>query len=225
LIIFLRNFQYLAYDFIELGKDNTKLNLGLSNEEIKILNELSKDKSIVICKADKGNVTVVLNKKDYELKMTSILSDPLIFKELDNDPTIEREKALNSHIDYLKRINVIDNETSSLIRTSGSGAGIMYGLPKIHKEEVPLRPIISSFKSYNYKLAKWLDSLIKPLLNDNKFILKDSFDFVNRISKIDISNSLMVSFDIESLFTNVPLSETIDIICQLAYSKNDPNFV
>ena len=35
----------------------------------------------------------------------------------------------------------------------------------------------------------------------------------------------MVSFDIESLFTNVPLTETIDIICQLAYSKNDPNFV
>ena len=81
---------------------------------------------------------------------------------------------MNSHVDYLKRINVIDNETSSLIRTSGSGTGIMYGLPKIHKEEVPLRPIISSFKSYNYKLAKWLDSLIKPLLNNNKFILKDS---------------------------------------------------
>ena len=35
----------------------------------------------------------------------------------------------------------------------------------------------------------------------------------------------MVSFYIESLFTNVPLAETIDIICQLAYRKNDPNFV
>ena len=92
-----------------------------------------------------GNATVVLNKADYELKMTSILIDPFIFKELDNDPLIEREKALKSHVGYLKRINVIDNETSSLIRTSGSGAGIMNGLPKIHKEEVPFRTKIFSF--------------------------------------------------------------------------------
>ena len=89
--------------------------------------------------------------------MISILNDTLLFKEIDYDPTIEREKSLNSYVDYLKGINVIDNETSSLIRTPGSGAGIMYGLHKIHKEEVLFRPIISSFKSYNYKLSKWLD--------------------------------------------------------------------
>ena len=56
-----------------------------------------------------------------------------------------KEKALKYHVDYLHRINVIDDETSSLKQTSGSGSGVFYSLPKIHKEEVPFRTKIFSF--------------------------------------------------------------------------------
>jgi hypothetical protein len=66
----------------------------------------------------------------------------------------------------------------------GSKAGSLYGLPKVHKEGFPMRPIISSIGTYNYGLAKWLDSIIKPLLDNDKFMLKDSFEFVNNISKM-----------------------------------------
>ena len=83
--------------------------------------------------------------------MASILSDILIFKDFDNDSTIEREKSLISNVDYLKYINIIDNATSSLIQVSGSGAGIMNSRPKIIKEKESFRPIISAFKSYNNK--------------------------------------------------------------------------
>ena len=87
----------------------------------------------------------------------------------------------------------------------------MYGLPKVHKENAPIRPIISSIGTFNYELASYLDKLIKPELNNSKVILKDSFDFVNKISKISNENYTMVSFDVESLFTNIPINETIEI--------------
>ena len=82
-----------------------------------------------------------------------------------------------------------------------------------------MRPIISSIGTYNYKLAKYLDSLIKPLLDNDRFMLKDSFEFVNNISKVKNNNLYMVSFDVESLFTNIPVDETIEILVKMIYIK------
>jgi len=95
----------------------------------------------------------------------------------------------------------------------------MYGLPKIHKENAPIRPIISAIKTYNCQLAKYLDEILKPLVNDT-FMLKDTYDFVNKIRNIEPSiNRFLVSFDVESLFTNVPTDETINLIVDLAFEK------
>jgi len=98
----------------------------------------------------------------------------------------------------------------------------MYGLPKIHKNGSPVRPIISAIGTYNYKLAKYLDKILRPLVSDNNIIIKDTFDFVNRVSKITNNNDqCMVSFDVESLFTNIPTIETINIILERAFKSNN----
>ena len=110
------------------------------------------------------------------------------------------------------------------ITPSGSRAGILYGLPKVHKNNLPIRPIISAVGTYNYRLAKYLDNILKPLV-DATYILTDTFDFVNKISHLDTSSDKnMVSFDVESLFTNIPTQETIDIIIKLAYADGNNTF-
>ena len=63
-------------------------NVGISPEEMEALNFLKKDKSIIICKADKGNAVVLLNKLDYIDKMNCILSDPKRFKQVNYDNNI-----------------------------------------------------------------------------------------------------------------------------------------
>ena len=45
----------------------------------------------------------------------------------------------------------------------GARPGIMYGLPKTHKQNVPLRPIISSIGTFSYKTAKYLAQILSPL--------------------------------------------------------------
>ena len=57
-----------------------------------------------------------------------------------------------------------------------------YGLPKLHKKRdnykhPTFRPIVSTIGAYNYNLAKYLSSLLVPLLSD-KYSVKDSFSFV-----------------------------------------------
>ena len=98
-------------------------------------------------------------------------------------------------------------------------------MPKIHKDGCPVRPIISAVGTYNYKLAKYLDSIIKPLQSTNECMLKDTFDFVNRVSRIDlVDGDFIVSFDVESLFTNIPVLETIEIIVKRAFPGRTRKF-
>ena len=98
----------------------------------------------------------------------------------------------------------------------------MYRLPKVHKENTPIRPIISAVKAYNYKLAKWLDELLKPLTESSKYTIKDTFNFVNKIRDLGTYvDKHLVSFDVESLFTNIPTRETIDFILDRAFKANE----
>ena len=60
-----------------------------------------------------------------------------------------------------------------------------------------------------YKLAKFSVPLLGPLTG-NEYTIKDSFKFANEIQSFD-SKLVRASFDIESLFTNIPVRETFDL--------------
>ena len=89
----------------------------------------------------------------------------------------------------------------------------MYSLAKAHKivtDGLPsFRPILSAIGTPTYKLAKFLVPILEPLTT-NEYTIKDSFIFAEELQSFD-SKLVMVSFDIESLFTNIPLQETIDL--------------
>ena len=76
--------------------------------------------------------------------------------------------------------------------------------------------------AYNYNLAKYLSSLLVPLLPDT-YSVKDSFSFVEELRSFDFDDKFLISFDVESLFTNIPLNETIDIAVHLIF-KHNPKF-
>ena len=84
-----------------------------------------------------------------------------------------------------------------------------------------MRPILSATNTYNYALAKWLDNKLKPL-SLNQYTVTDIFDFVNELSR-DLNmtpGDLLVSYDVSSLFTNIPLDEIIKILADRAFRNN-----
>lgn len=83
-----------------------------------------------------------------------------------------------------------------------------------------MRPILSATPTYNYALAKWLDTKLKPL-SLNRYTVTDIFEFANEIRDLEIANGdILVSYDVSSLFTNVPLDETIEILANRAFTNN-----
>ena len=96
------------------------------------VNPLPKNKFICICKPDKGNGIVVIDKCDYVNKLPNLLSDQSIFVELTDNPTLDRERKLQVHLYYLKCRGALDLPTYNKLRPSGSKPGRIYGLPKVH---------------------------------------------------------------------------------------------
>jgi len=153
-------------------------------------------------------------------KTENLLSDRTKFKVIDGDwfrEVLKFEDKTNRFLSKLLKNKIIDRYLYEHLFISSSRPGILYGLPKVHKPNCPIRPILSAIGTSGYKLAKYLLKFLAPLTT-NIYSVKDSFDFVNDIRKIPNSNSLvMASFDISSLFTNIPLNEVIDISADSLY--------
>ena len=116
---------------------------------------------------------------------------------------------------------MISDEQFKKIAPTGSQPGILYGLPKIHKANVPLRPILSAIGTHSFNLAKFLVSLLHPI-SLSSYVIINSFSFIQELFSLDLNTDdlVMASFDVTSLFTNIPLDETIQIILDQLFSTN-----
>ena len=207
------------------GYSLDSLPLNVSRAELLALRNLSKNKNIVILRPDKGNGVVILNKMDYINKVETLLLDVSKFRKLDTDVLdlcLKREGKLIRFLrDTLLKKQCISESVYRDLSPQGSKPGILYGLPKVHKENCPARPIMSAIGTYNYRLAKFLVPILQPL-TVNQYTVHSSFSFVKEITSFKSDNkTVMASFDVSSLFTNIPLDETIAIITDTLFSETD----
>ena len=85
-----------------------------------------------------------------------------------------------------------------------------YGLPKIHKPDTPLRPIVSSCGSVTYGVAKELAKILKPLVGKSPHHINSTQDFVEQAKYITLApGECLSSYDVSALFTSVPVDPAL----------------
>ena len=185
---------------------------NLTKEQRKALKELKGLEDEVILPADKGNATVVMRREDYSTKMKGML-ETSTYRQLGKDPTATQEGRLSRKLKELEKGGEITGNLYHQLRPSGSQPPRIYGLPKIHKPEVPLRPIVSCIGSPSYQLSKHIASLISPLAGKTDSYVRNSRHFVEVMRNVRVEeDEVLVSFDVSSLFTNVPVGEAVQVI-------------
>ena len=195
---------------------------NITEAEHKAFLELLDLKDVIIQKADKGNVIVIIDKSTYVTKLNSILDDDSKFRKVNFNKRneelanlLDKQEEIASFLKGLKESGVITDSVFNDLKPCGSQPGVLYGLCKVHKgtkpgeSSRPFRPILSAINTPSYKIAKFLVPMLSELTK-NKYVSKDSFDFAQNVRNQN-PELFMASFDIDSLFTNVPLEETIDI--------------
>lgn len=165
---------------------------------------LKQNPDVIVTTSDKGNVTVIMDKGDYNKKIKDILQTSS-FKQINRDPTLTIQNKANKYITQLNNLNIIDDVTAKCMRTYNSVTPKLYGNPKVHKEGAPLRPIVSSINSPTNSLAKYLAEILSTAYNkDNNYYVKDSFHFAEQVNNLNLPNNyVVVSFDVVNLFGNI----------------------
>ena len=160
--------------------------------------------------------------------MENILNDASKFECLSPAATADRtvtiEAKLQNRLRELLNSEQLPEQVYDEARTIGSQRPRMYGLPKTHKIGTPLRPILSMVASSHHELAKWLASILQPVLEQfSTNCIKDSFTFAQTMQdlRLERKDVYLCSFDTSSLFTNVLLEETISICAEALYK--DPS--
>ena len=132
---------------------------------------------------------------------------------LQSDPTNKYKNKLISLLKSIKAEGGMDDNTYRKLYPTGAGAPKYYGLPKVHKPGMPLRPIISSIGSVTHATAKELSRILKPLVGKSSHHVKNNMDFIESLEGIQLQpEECMVSFDVEALCTSVPIEPAISII-------------
>jgi hypothetical protein len=129
---------------------------NVKNKDIKVLKDLKRDDSLIITKANKSNTVVTLEKDDYDNKIVTILNYTSKYKKLNSDPTELYVKKLRKDLEDLKTNGNIEPQMYYEFFPRGSVSPRIYGLPKIHKKGIPLRPIVSTTNSLMIKIEKWV---------------------------------------------------------------------
>jgi hypothetical protein len=192
-----------------------KKNYNLTKTQREALKDLKANKSITIKKADKGGSIVVLNTIDYENKINEILLDDKTYRPIPHDPTPHTTNNIISLVDLMLSKNIIDEDTASCIRPEiPCRTPLFYGLPKIHKPNAPLRPIISACNGPSDFLSNFITKIIQPLAESLPAYLKDTNQFLSILEQLEFNspNFTFVTADVTALYTNIPHNEGIEAV-------------
>ena len=144
--------------------------------------------------------------------MNNLLSDTSTYISIDKNP-LEKLQEKTSKI--LKNLNenkfLKQKYHKNQLTLTSTVLPKCYGLPKIHKKEIPMRPIISLINSPTHFLAKVINEELKNSVKLPKSHINNSFELKEKLKNIILDDDHVIfALDVNSLFTNVPCSLVLD---------------
>lgn len=209
--------RYPLHENIQQKKSNIKPTEKLA------LENLSKDQTLVIKEADKGGGTIIMDKDYYGHAISTMLQDQSTYKQAADDIDEQIFKELNQLIQQQGKC--LTKDEANFITNFEPSTSNFYGLPKIHKskyiqnaikeqqseyiqierpKDLPFRPIVAGPNCPTSRLSNLLDIILKPLTKNVKSYIKDSSDFLMKLPQETNSDTILATFDVVSLYTNIP---------------------
>ena len=185
------------------------------------MENLQKELSIII-KEDKGGATVITDKIFYKNKILELLSDEENYVQLTQRD--EKDKIMRK-IEKLTHEQELTKHEAEYIQRFTYRTSNFYELSKIHKSttiqmaikeqnseyvklnppaDLKMRPIVAGPCSPTHRLSNFLDIVLKPLCKEVLSYIRDDMDFLNHLPKEIQENTILVSFDVISLYTSIP---------------------
>ena len=135
----------------------------------------------MVLPADKGRASVVMDTDAYRAEMSTLIENGP-HQLLKKDPTDRLTRKLSEKLLTLKRSGYLPEAVYNKIRPRHKQPPRIYGLPKNHEADVPLRPIVSYVNTFAYDLSAYLANILSPLTGKSEYTVTNSVHFVSTLS-------------------------------------------
>ena len=163
----------------EIFKIHAKPLSNHNRAQLDALSQLSRDKNVVVKPSDKCKGLVLLNASEYVRKIEVITAG---YEAIPRNPTPRLEattkRAIHETMDGKVEERVIKAIIPHCSRTAE-----LYGVPKDHKRDIPLRPIVSACDDPVDKLTWLLEKVVNQLLPHVPAHLKSTSHFLDQLSE------------------------------------------
>ena len=193
-----------------------------SSRNVNMTKKYLKDNNLLAIPFDKGIGICIMKKEIYESKLDAIINLPQ-FEEVVSrrknakHPVVKEEERVLTTLQQLRNDEKISEDLYGKLKPIGSQPARLYGLVKVHKNSTPVRPVLTMPGSSYYKIATyvadWLSAVEECKINSSTKQISDSLKHI----KLEEDEEL-VSFDVSSLYTNVPVIESINVCADLLFS-------
>ena len=187
---------------------------NLSRCELDAIERLRAREDVIVLPADKGRAVVVMDLDDYRAKLRFLI-DEGPYATVKTDPGARYRRELHRKLSEVLRDGRLDRAGLLRLCPTHYQTPHIFGLPKIHKPQCPLRPIVSMRDTLFAPLSRLLADILRPYVSSARSYIKNSFDLVDKLRNSDLGSGQFITLDVESLFTKVPLQETLSVFHDL----------
>ncbi|VDM05395.1 unnamed protein product [Schistocephalus solidus] len=131
--------------------------------------------------------TVVLINTDYIQKAKTLLEDRQAYLQCDDEPMRKLVTELDRTLADMQKNKAITKSVRLAIKPIDAAAAIFYGLPKVHKDGIPLRPIVSLRGAPTFHLANWLFRNLRSLTSDTTTTVCSAAQFLEQLQGVKIT--------------------------------------
>ena len=202
---------------------------NLTDSEHCELDRLTSDPSVTIKPADKGGKWTIMRSCDYDNEAFRQLSNTQYYQPNSSDKSLFLKQRLRILLNNLhKRKFLTKRELQFLLPHEDVDKRNFYLLPKLHKDVWPElsvppgRPIVSDVHSISYNCSNLIEFFLGPLVALQESYLRDSGHLIAILRQSHFPQStLLFTMDVDSLYTNIPVNEGIQIVSELFLKHPD----
>lgn len=200
------------------SRKHVRVSSNLSRSEFLSLSNLRSLHNVKILPADKNLGPTLVTTLWYEKEVSRLLDDENFYERVQSLPfDIMKSKLITILNRYGRSIG--EKLKSYILQFVESGTPAHFKiLPKVHKSPLVGRPIVASTNYLTTPASRFVDHILAPYLPSLPSYLKDSTDFINGVSDLNIGpGSYLVTADVTSLYTNIPIADcitAIDLFCR-----------
>ena len=156
-----------------------------------------KENELITTKADKGNTMVILKNNEYISKTEKFIKEGP-YKEVTSDHTSKFQARIKK---LMKERNFINEYKKKSLIESNPSIPKFRSQVKLHKEGLPIRPIVSFINAPTYKISKEVSRILKEVYNfEVKYSILNNIELINELRNIEINGNMMLwSLDIKDM--------------------------